>query len=262
MPCRKIGSLAILLLACLLFACAGPEEDARTLLNEALKLKAEGQLQEAIQKLKEVEERYPSTVAASEAIREHPLLERALERLQAERVELAVASLSSALDLFRFDVGRYPLEAEGPAALMERPAGVAGMEHWAGPYLRKLPNGVEQLTYMSNGECFMLYPPGAELPPIALSRFERADLVNGSRRLRAYVAMCRKDEEFPMLLRGRPLGDLDFSTEPKVGQVNEEFAKKYRVDLGDQLALPNHTLEVVGIVGDSYQCPTIYMPGQ
>lgn len=44
-----------------------------------------------------------------------------------------VESLSSALDLFKFDVGRYPTTQEGLAALLTDPGGVA---HWHGPYIK------------------------------------------------------------------------------------------------------------------------------
>lgn len=47
-------------------------------------------------------------------------------RIQAE-------SLSSAVELFYIDVGRYPLDAEGLQALVVRPASVAA---WNGPYIK------------------------------------------------------------------------------------------------------------------------------
>lgn len=53
-------------------------------------------------------------------------------RQDAARVQLG--QIESGLDLFRLDVGRYPTEAEGLRALVERPAGV---ERWSGPYLRR-----------------------------------------------------------------------------------------------------------------------------
>ena len=42
--------------------------------------------------------------------------------------------LSTALDLFHLDVGRYPSEDEGLKALAQRPEGLSG---WSGPYLDK-----------------------------------------------------------------------------------------------------------------------------
>lgn len=48
--------------------------------------------------------------------------------------QIQIAGFETALDLFRLDVDRYPLQSEGLAALAAPPAGVAG---WAGPYLDK-----------------------------------------------------------------------------------------------------------------------------
>ena len=43
-----------------------------------------------------------------------------------------IANLETSLDLFKLDVGRYPSEREGLAALVDRPTGLA---RWHGPYL-------------------------------------------------------------------------------------------------------------------------------
>ena len=43
-------------------------------------------------------------------------------------------ALEKALDQYRLDVGRYPESAQGLAALIERPPGLA---RWSGPYLKK-----------------------------------------------------------------------------------------------------------------------------
>jgi general secretion pathway protein G len=45
-----------------------------------------------------------------------------------------IANLSTALDLFYLDVGRYPTNEEGLRALFEKPG---DLELWAGPYLKK-----------------------------------------------------------------------------------------------------------------------------
>lgn len=45
-----------------------------------------------------------------------------------------IAGIEQALDLFKLDVGRYPSDAEGLRALVERPATAQG---WTGPYLKK-----------------------------------------------------------------------------------------------------------------------------
>src|SRR6266436_3701785 len=52
-------------------------------------------------------------------------------KVKAARIQ--IESLSSALDLYYLDVGRYPSTSEGLAALAQQPGGVQG---WNGPYLR------------------------------------------------------------------------------------------------------------------------------
>ena len=45
-----------------------------------------------------------------------------------------ISALTSALNTYRLDVGQYPTDEQGLAALMARPAGAA---KWDGPYLQK-----------------------------------------------------------------------------------------------------------------------------
>ncbi len=64
-----------------------------------------------------------------------------------------IENLSTTLDLYRLELGRYPSEDEGLEALVEQPSGV---DNWNGPYLKK----VDALTdpwgrpyvYLSPGE--------------------------------------------------------------------------------------------------------------
>lgn len=61
---------------------------------------------------------------------------RVLSYLAESRVKTArlqIESFTSALDLFYIDVGRYPTDSEGLAALVERPNGV---DIWNGPYVK------------------------------------------------------------------------------------------------------------------------------
>jgi len=61
---------------------------------------------------------------------------RVLSYLGESRVKTAklqIESFNSALDLFYMDVGRYPTDSEGLAALAERPSGA---EIWNGPYVK------------------------------------------------------------------------------------------------------------------------------
>jgi general secretion pathway protein G len=53
---------------------------------------------------------------------------------KAKTARVQIAEIEQALDLFKLDVGRYPTEAEGLRALVERPANLSG---WNGPYLKK-----------------------------------------------------------------------------------------------------------------------------
>jgi general secretion pathway protein G len=79
--------------------------------------------------------------------------------------QLQIQDFSTALDVFRLDVGRYPTTAEGLQALVVQPAGV---DRWNGPYLRKNvipkdPWGNDYL-YRSPGQhgAFDLYSLGAD----------------------------------------------------------------------------------------------------
>jgi general secretion pathway protein G len=57
-----------------------------------------------------------------------------LGRAKVDTARVAIQNLETSLDLFRLDVGRYPSEREGLAALVEKPDGVAS---WNGPYVKK-----------------------------------------------------------------------------------------------------------------------------
>jgi general secretion pathway protein G len=75
---------------------------------------------------------------------------RVLNYLGESKVKAAkiqIESLSSALDLYYLDVGRYPSSSEGLAALARQPGGVPT---WNGPYLRSgtVPNDPWGRTYI------------------------------------------------------------------------------------------------------------------
>lgn len=57
-----------------------------------------------------------------------------LSRAKSQTAEAQVKNIQGALDLFMIDVGRYPTESEGLAALVVAPAGAVG---WSGPYLEE-----------------------------------------------------------------------------------------------------------------------------
>ena len=53
---------------------------------------------------------------------------------EAKTARAQLDALEKALDQYRLDLGRYPTNEQGLAALNERPAGEA---KWTGPYLKK-----------------------------------------------------------------------------------------------------------------------------
>jgi general secretion pathway protein G len=57
-----------------------------------------------------------------------------LGRARTDTAQLQIDQLSTALDLFRIDVGRLPTTEEGLNALLEAPAAAS---RWRGPYLKK-----------------------------------------------------------------------------------------------------------------------------
>ena len=75
--------------------------------------------------------------------------------------KLQIEAFSSALDIFYIDVGRYPVQAEGLGALVQKPSSV---QVWNGPYLRS--DGVpldpwgNEYKYSSDGKTFTITSDG------------------------------------------------------------------------------------------------------
>jgi general secretion pathway protein G len=63
-----------------------------------------------------------------------PRVLKQLGGAKSDTAQLQIAELSSGLDLFYLEVGRYPNTEEGLDALVSEPAGVP---NWNGPYLKK-----------------------------------------------------------------------------------------------------------------------------
>jgi general secretion pathway protein G len=101
-----------------------------------------------------------------------PRLMESFGRARSQAAEVALASLKGAVQLYYVDTGRYPSEAEGLAALMAPPAGVAG---WRGPYI----DGDEDLTDPW-GRPFLYVSPGAGGRPFDLSTLGRDGQLGGS----------------------------------------------------------------------------------
>jgi general secretion pathway protein G len=62
-----------------------------------------------------------------------PQVLRYLGSSRTDTARIEIRNISTALDLFLVDVGRYPTQQEGLGVLVENPGNVPG---WRGPYLR------------------------------------------------------------------------------------------------------------------------------
>ncbi|MBK1717429.1 type II secretion system major pseudopilin GspG [Thiocystis violacea] len=63
-----------------------------------------------------------------------PQVMKFLGSSKTKTAKLQIDDISSTLDLYRLELGRYPTESEGLKALVENPGGMA---NWNGPYLKK-----------------------------------------------------------------------------------------------------------------------------
>lgn len=94
-----------------------------------------------------------------------PRIFQYLGTAKVEAAKVQIERISSALDLYRLEVGSYPSEDEGLEALLVEPAGVRG---WNGPYLRKKEALMDPwgrpFNYRSPGEHgeYDLYTLGAD----------------------------------------------------------------------------------------------------
>lgn len=81
-----------------------------------------------------------------------PRFIRQEEKAKIKAAKAQIELLSTALDTFRLDVGRYPSTEEGLDALRTKPG---GLERWDGPYLKKdvpLDPWGKAYAYKSPGE--------------------------------------------------------------------------------------------------------------
>ncbi|HSR69779.1 MAG TPA: type II secretion system protein GspG [Acidobacteriota bacterium] len=251
----RISFLALCLVAAI--SCAGSEQEARALLNEALQRRNKGDYIEALRLASDVVERHRETEAATEAARLLPALRRLADRQRSELLNVQLLSVEGALDLFRLDVGRYPLESEGLLALLEEPPKVEG---WNGPYMTS-NDYLSEIVYMSNGEAAATFHPDAVLPSIPLSRFAPKDAVSPEgRNMKLHVTRVSPSDTSKMeLLVGRLLNRGDRNTLPLPVLGNQRLAEIWR--FGTEFEVPDRgRLVLVGIVGDGYQVPTVYLP--
>lgn len=88
---------------------------------------------------------------------------------RADAAAVQINRLSSILDLYALEVGRYPTSDEGLQALVEKPSGAS--DRWNGPYLRKADSLTDPwgnpYEYRAPGEhgAFDLYSLGADGSP-------------------------------------------------------------------------------------------------
>lgn len=92
-------------------------------------------------------------------------------RVDSSKVQTAQAQikmLKGSLETFRLDVGRFPTQAEGLAALNQAPTEERAKMRWRGPYLdQDLPRDPWDNAYVyslpgANGQPFALYSLGAD----------------------------------------------------------------------------------------------------
>ena len=94
-----------------------------------------------------------------------PEVMKYLDRARSDSAKIQISNLSTALDLYRLDVGRYPSTNEGLASLVRRPTAA---ERWTGPYVKKEESLIdpwgERYDYRSPGQhgAFDLFSLGAD----------------------------------------------------------------------------------------------------
>lgn len=108
-----------------------------------------------------------------------PYVIRYIESGRVKTARTEVANISSALDLYKSDVGQYPTSAQGLDALIKQPGGV---DNWNGPYLKKTGDLKDPWGHPYNyrfpgqhGE-FDLYSYGANAKPASDS--EKPEVAN------------------------------------------------------------------------------------
>ncbi len=104
-----------------------------------------------------------------------------LGRARGDTAELEMRNFQTAMDLFAIDVGRFPTQQEGLAALVSAPGRAPG---WAGPYLQvdKLPDDPWGNPYQyripgNEGRQYEIFTLGADNAPGGTG--DAADVVVG-----------------------------------------------------------------------------------
>ncbi len=94
-----------------------------------------------------------------------PEVMKYLDRARSDSAKIQISNLSTALDLYRLDVGRYPSTSEGLTSLVTRPTAA---DRWNGPYVKKEESLIdpwnEPYGYRSPGQhgAYDLFSLGAD----------------------------------------------------------------------------------------------------
>ena len=96
-----------------------------------------------------------------------PQVLRYLGSARTETAKAQISALSTALDLYALDTGRYPPQPSGLTALMEAPAGEV---RWRGPYLKRAsglvdPWGQPYRYRLTSGGTPQIYSLGRDNAP-------------------------------------------------------------------------------------------------
>ena len=85
------------------------------------------------------------------------------EGARIEQAKIGMANISSALQLYRVHMNKYPSTEQGLMALVENP----GSKRWRGPYLEKKqfldPWGENEYQYTSEGRTFEMVSAGPDM---------------------------------------------------------------------------------------------------
>jgi hypothetical protein len=133
--------IAVIAICSISISCKSDSEKARTMLNNAHALMRDQKGEEAKKTLKNLLDKYPHTEEATEANKLLDVFQVAERVTDIQVQEIQSKEIEGALQLFSFDIGRYPTQKEGLKALFLNP----GINGWQGPYMAD-PKRQEEIT--------------------------------------------------------------------------------------------------------------------
>lgn len=144
LPKTLVCSAILLALTTVLTGCSDSEAEARKMQNLAITAEKEGRGDDARRIYEELVAKYPQTQSAVDANKR--LLASAKAEEATDKIKQAFGStinpktarkqiedLSSALDIYRLELGRYPSTEDGLSALVRN---TAKKPNWNGPYIK------------------------------------------------------------------------------------------------------------------------------